>query len=146
MTRYFTLQEAEAVLPKVERAIRDALFLKSEWQQTDEALDAQTRRINMSGGSNVNRDQILKMREQRDSVGRRLHEGMEAIHAYGCEVKDLDIGLLDFPALFRGQEVLLCWKLGESRIEWWHGLTEGFRGRKRIDAEFINGLERAGVM
>ena len=146
MPKYFTLEEAEAVLPKVERAIRDALFLKAEWQQAGEALNAQTNRINMSGGAMVDRDRILKMREQRDSLGQRLNDAMEAIHAHGCEVKDLDIGLLDFHAIFRGQEVLLCWKLGESRIEWWHGLTEGFRGRKPIDAEFRQGLERQGLM
>jgi len=54
----------------------------------------------------------------------------------GCLVKDLDTGLVDFPALFRGQEVYLCWKLGEPSIEFWHGVDEGFRGRKAIDSDF----------
>ena len=146
MTRYFTLEEAEAVLPKVDRAIRDAIFLKSEWQQAGQTLEAQTNRIQMSGGAMVDRDQFLKLREHRDTMGRRLSDAMEGIHGYGCEVKDLDIGLLDFPAIFRGQEVLLCWKLGETKIDWWHGMTEGFRGRKKIDAEFLAGLERRGMM
>jgi hypothetical protein len=52
-------------------------------------------------------------------------------------VKDLDIGLVDFPTVFRGVEVCLCWKLGEPRIGYWHGAEEGFRGRKPIDQDFL---------
>jgi hypothetical protein len=52
-------------------------------------------------------------------------------------VKDLDIGLVDFPTTFNGVEVYLCWKLGEPGIEFWHGVEEGFRGRKPIDREFL---------
>jgi hypothetical protein len=51
-------------------------------------------------------------------------------------VKDLDIGLIDFPTLFHGVEVYLCWKLDEPAIEFWHGVDEGFRGRKAIDRDF----------
>ena len=58
------------------------------------------------------------------------------MQAIGCVVKDLDIGLIDFPTEFRGEEVYLCWKLGEPRIEFWHGVEEGFRGRKAIDQDF----------
>ena len=57
----------------------------------------------------------------------------------GVEVKDLEVGLIDFPTLFRGEEVLLCWRFGEERIEQWHGLTEGFRGKRPIDEEFLAG-------
>jgi hypothetical protein len=55
-------------------------------------------------------------------------------------VKDLDTGLVDFPTLFRGQEVYLCWKLGEASIEFWHSVDEGFRGRKAIDRDFRDHL------
>ncbi len=51
----------------------------------------------------------------------------------GIEVKDVDTGLLDFPSVRDGEEVLLCWQPGEAAVEWWHGPTEGFAGRKRID-------------
>jgi hypothetical protein len=53
----------------------------------------------------------------------------------GVQIKDADIGLLDFPALRHGREVLLCWQVGEERVEWWHGLEEGYAGRKPIDWE-----------
>jgi hypothetical protein len=51
-------------------------------------------------------------------------------------VKDLDTGLVDFPTMYRGVEVCLCWKLGEGAIGYWHGVDEGFRGRKPIDQDF----------
>ena len=54
----------------------------------------------------------------------------------GAQIKDLDIGLIDFPTMYRGREVLLCWKLGEERIAFWHGTDEGFKGRKAINDEF----------
>ena len=59
---------------------------------------------------------------------------MEQVQSFGCLIKDLDVGLIDFPTLYRGEEVYLCWKLGEDGIEFWHGVSEGFRGRKKITA------------
>jgi hypothetical protein len=60
-------------------------------------------------------------------------EAVNKIQETGCVVKDLDTGLIDFPSLLDGQEVYLCWKVGEDRIEYWHGLHEGFAGRKPLD-------------
>jgi len=65
-----------------------------------------------------------------------LRNAIESVQELGCVVKDLDIGLIDFPTLFRGEEVYLCWKLGEPVIAFWHGVDEGFRGRKAIDRDF----------
>ena len=58
---------------------------------------------------------------------------MNQLSALGVEIKDSDTGLLDFPSLRDGDEVLLCWRIGEDAVEWWHGREEGFAGRKRID-------------
>jgi hypothetical protein len=78
------------------------------------------------------------MRSRRDKAATELNQAVEKVHSYGCQVKDLRMGLVDFPTLYRGQEVLLCWKLGEEGIRFWHGLEEGFRGRKAIDSEFLS--------
>ena len=79
---------------------------------------------------------------EQKTAGRRppvaLKQAIEKVHEFGCVVKDLDIGLIDFPTLFQGEEVYLCWKLGEAGIRFWHGVNEGFRGRKPIDAGFSN--------
>ena len=65
----------------------------------------------------------------------RLDVLLHQINDMGIEVKDLTVGLIDFPALYEDRVVYLCWKYGEERIEYWHELEAGFSGRKRIDWE-----------
>jgi len=136
--RYFTLLEAEELLPRVESAIRDAIAVKSEYQQAESEIQEFQRKIMFQGGLMVDRTQLLGRKQRRDSSARQLNEAIEKIQEYGCLVKDLDIGLIDFPTLLNGQEVYLCWKLGEREIRFWHGVEEGFRGRKPIDQDFLD--------
>ena len=63
---------------------------------------------------------------------------MERIDELGVQVKDLETGLVDFPTLFRGEEVYLCWRMDEADIDHWHGVHEGFDGRKAIDRAFLD--------
>ena len=137
MPRYFRIEEAEGLLPRVEEHLRDAISLKADYQKADEQLNDALRRIAMLGGSTINREQILSVRAVRDTSAARLKEIFDTIQEIGCEVKDLDIGLIDFLTLYNGEEVYLCWKLGEHGITHWHGLQEGFPGRKPIDQEFL---------
>lgn len=137
MPRYFTVAEAERMLPKVEERIREALFIKAEHQQADEEIRETTKRIFLSGGASVNRNRIAELKETRDSTATRLQETCERIQELGCLVKDLDVGLLDFPTLYRGGEVYLCWRFGEDRIQFWHRIEDGFPGRQPIDEEFL---------
>ena len=138
MTRYFTLQQAEGLLPEVDSALREAVFLKTEYLDAETQLQDVTRRVTMLGGSDVNRGAFSAQRARRESSGLRLKEIIERIQEIGCLVKDLDSGLIDFPTLFRGDEVYLCWKLGESGIGFWHKVEDGFPGRKPIDQEFMD--------
>jgi hypothetical protein len=137
MPRYFRVEEAEGLLPRVEERLREAIALKSDYQKADEQLNDALRRIAMLGGAIVDREQILSIRAARDTSAAGLKEIFEAIQEIGCEVKDLDIGLIDFLTLYNGEEVYLCWKLGEKGITHWHGVQEGFAGRKAIDEEFL---------
>ncbi len=137
MPRYFTLADAQRLLPDVERAMREALKLYNAHQAADNKYQGAMRRITMLGGALVNRDEIAELRTSRDSTLVDVQTAVEQIHEYGCQVKDLRIGLIDFPTLYRGQEVLLCWRFGEDGIHFWHGLEEGFRGRKPIDQDFL---------
>jgi hypothetical protein len=143
MPRYFTRDEAEHVLPQVEQLLREALYLKQQYVEADEALKTKTREITMSGGMAVDSQAMLLVQRRRDSAAERLPAVMEGIQEHGCVVKDLDTGLLDFPTLYEGREVYLCWRLGEPRIGFWHAVEEGFRGRKPIDAAFL-GKHRGG--
>ncbi len=137
MPRYFKLSECEALLPEVERALRDALQYRAEYGKADAELGANLARIRISGGARVDRSGYLATRARRDTSAAALKEALERIERLGAMVKDLDIGLIDFLSMYKGQEICLCWKLGEDRIRFWHGLTEGFRGRKPIDDDFI---------
>lgn len=72
------------------------------------------------------------MREELERSAAAVARCVEAIHELGGLVKDLDRGLVDFPARRGGEDVLLCWQLGEETIEHWHGVEEGFAGRKPL--------------
>ncbi len=136
MARYFRLEEAQRLVPRVAEAITQAVHLKEEHDEADGALRAVGQRVSMSGGMIVDRSELLGIRSRRDASATRLREVIEEIHSLGAQVKDLEMGLVDFPSLYHGNEVLLCWRMGERTIEYWHGTDEGFRGRKRIDDEF----------
>lgn len=137
MARHFRLKEAERLLAELEGPLREAVALKQRHDEAQTEWRESSRRIMMLGGMDVEGSELLAQRGRRDALASRLRETVAAIQEHGCQVKDLYIGLLDFPTWFRGEEVLLCWRLGESGIQFWHGRQEGFRGRKPIDQEFF---------
>jgi len=137
MPRFFTLTQAEELLPRVESAIREAITLKAEYDQAEAEWQSFSQRLMVTGGMQVDRPRFMEQKKRREAGAIELKDCIERVQEFGCVVKDLEIGLIDFPSLFNGQEVYLCWKLGESGIQFWHGVQEGFRGRKAIDAEFL---------
>src|SRR6266498_2772432 len=100
MPRFFTLAEAQNLLPDVERAMRDALSLYAAHQETESNLETALSRIAMLGGSLVNRDAISQLRQSHEAAASALRTAIEAIHEYGCQIKDLRMGLVDFPTLY----------------------------------------------
>jgi hypothetical protein len=137
MARLFTFDEAVRLLPRVREALRQAMDLRLEHQQAEEEIGAAQQRIAMLGGALVDSRGFIQVRARREASMMQLQQTLDSIHELGCLVKDLDTGLVDFPALHRGREVYLCWRLGEAEIGWWHGTEEGFAGRKPINAEFL---------
>jgi hypothetical protein len=137
MPQRFTLVEAESLLPVVEKLLREAVALKTRYEELQGALSAFNQRVMMTGGMVVDRETVIKNRQRRDECGQKLKSVIEEIQASGCLIKDLDIGLVDFPTMFHGREVYLCWKLGEKGINFWHGTDEGFAGRKPVDQDFL---------
>jgi hypothetical protein len=141
MAKRFTLDEAQQLIPEVERVLRTAVDARATYQQAENALQAMNERIMLQGGMVVNREKALEAKARREQSAAVLRNAVESVQQLGCLVKDLDTGLVDFPTLFRGVEVYLCWKLGESGIDYWHGVDEGFRGRKAIDQDFLDNHE-----
>ena len=79
---------------------------------------------------------VLSGCEALTGLVQRAKVGVQGRDAIGVRVRDLDVGLLDFPAYLDGEIVLLCWKLGEEKIEYWHSLEAGYRGRQPVDGRF----------
>ena len=137
MSKRFTLSEAQSLLPQVERLLQDAIRLKPQFDDATAEVNKMKERVHMMGGTLIDRGAALELRQRREGSSKQLRQAVEEILEMGVQIKDVETGLIDFPTRFRGREVYLCWKLGESAIEFWHG-DEGFRGRKPIDRDFLD--------
>jgi hypothetical protein len=143
--RFFNLLEAESALPEVERLLRGLITDRQDYAEAEGELTRIGQRISLAGGMIPPRDQIGLLRQRKDTAARALKASLEKIQEIGCLLKDLDTGLIDFPTLYHGQEVYLCWKLGESGISFWHHVEDGFQGRKPIDSEFLKNHRGEGA-
>lgn len=138
MPRFFTLLDAEAYLPEVERLLTRLREKKSAYEEADGELTRIGHRIHLTGGMVPPRDRVVELRQQKDGAARALKAAVERMQEIGCQLKDLDVGLVDFPTLYKDREVYLCWKAGESGIGFWHNVEDGYPGRKAIDSEFLS--------
>jgi hypothetical protein len=131
--RSFTLQEAQTLLPVLESLLRAAIDGKKFIESVDNEFQDLAHRVFLSGGLFINIVPLARRKAEREKTVQRVKDAVAEIDAIGVQVKDLDIGLLDFPCEVDGSTVLLCWKLGEKGITHWHNVSEGFAGRKPID-------------
>jgi hypothetical protein len=131
-SRTFTLDEAQDLLPVLESLLRIAIDGKKLIESIESERQALAHRIFLNGGMSLNMVYLARRKAERDKAIQKVKDSMAEIDAIGVQVKDLDIGLLDFPCEVDGQIVLLCWKLGEKAITHWHGISEGFAGRKPV--------------
>ena len=131
--RTFTLDEAQSLLPVLESLLRAAIDAKNVIEESETELQALQHRIFLNGGTFVDVVPMARKRAERAKAEQRAKDSLAEIGSIGVQVKDLDMGLLDFPCEVEGQTILLCWRLGEKSITHWHGTQEGFAGRKPID-------------
>lgn len=131
--RTFTFDEAQTLLPVLESLLRAAIDGKKLIEAVDAELQETAQKVFLAGGMNLNIMHLARRKAEREKASQHIKDAIAEIDAMGVQVKDLDIGLLDFPCEVEGSTVLLCWKLGEKGITHWHGVSEGFSGRKPID-------------
>jgi hypothetical protein len=131
--RTFTLEEAQSLLAVLESLLRGAIEGKKLIDEVDAEFQEIAHRVFLNGGTHLDIVQLARRKAEREKAVHRVKDLLAEIDSIGVQVKDLDIGLLDFPCVVEGQTVLLCWKLGEPTITHWHGTDEGFAGRKPID-------------
>ena len=129
--RYYTVEEAEAALPWARNAI------DSMREATADLLDARTKlsalleTIRSNGGS-THEEEVHDLRSRVEKSTDALRLPLEEFESRGIIIRDLQRGLIDFPALRENREVYLCWLYGEERIDYWHELDTGFAGRQPL--------------
>jgi hypothetical protein len=131
--RTFTLDEAQSLLPVLESLLRSAMSGKKLMEEVEAEMQALNHRIFLNGGTHVDVVAVARRKAERAKAEQRAKDALAEIDSIGVQVKDLDIGLLDFPCEVEGRVVLLCWKMDEHSIMHWHSTDEGFAGRKPID-------------
>ena len=137
--RTFTLPEAQRLLPILESLLKTAISSKKLVEDVDGELQEIAHRVFLNGGTLIRVVEVARRKAECEKAIQRAKDAVAEIHATGVQVKDLDIGLLDFPCKVEGEIVLLCWKLGEDKITHWHSTEEGFAGRKPIDQRIPRG-------
>jgi len=131
--RLFTLPEAERTRKELEPFLVEAMNCRKKLSGLENDLSAVAARIMMMGGVLVPYEKLATLRAEHQQLAETMKTALERILETGCIIKDLDVGLLDFPAIIDNQDVYLCWKLGEDRIRFYHRQDEGFAGRKPLD-------------
>jgi hypothetical protein len=127
--KYFTVAEANAVLPLARSIVRDIAELAESLQERYDRLTADG---DLAGAQKDDREQELEQDQE------KMRDYVQELHQLGIELKDFHAGLIDFPARMGNREVYLCWKLGEPEVSHWHELDAGFAGRRKIKAQTVD--------
>jgi hypothetical protein len=133
--RLFTIEEANQRLPLVKVIVKDIVELYSDVQERRDRLATVLRSRGDAAQDGVNRlysEELDQIESDILSDEKKIGEFVEELNQLGIEFKDPVKGLVDFPALIDGNEVYLCWKLGEPEVQFWHDLESGFDGRQSL--------------
>ena len=131
-TRTFTPSEANSALERVRPLAERMVAVRARLGEL-ESEQREVVKIIAGNGSGYGVGEARTPEFSR--LAAELEDCINQLNALGVEVKDAETGLLDFPAVHKGEHILLCWRVGEDAVEWWHDPAEGFAGRKRIDWE-----------
>ena len=138
---HFSVGDVEALIPALERIFVHVLQIRAGLR----GIEAQLERA----GVRMSREELLESDDGPPEIRRAkavfrgfyeaLADEIERVRDLGGEVKDVETGLVDFPGLRRNEEILLCWRLGEKKLGFWHPVDSGFAGRRPVDED----VERA---
>ena len=129
--RHFTPEEANAALAEVRPLVERMVERRREHVEALQEQESLEGKIRGNGGG-IPPARLAEANAHVDAIARDLARIVDEIAEHGAQVKDLDEGLVDFPALREDETVLLCWKLGEDEIRFWHRLEDGFEGRREL--------------
>lgn len=132
---HFTVGDVEALIPALERIFVHVLQLRAGLRGIESRLERAN--VRMSHEELLESDDGTPEVRRAKALFRGYYEALsdeiDRVRALGGEVKDVEIGLVDFPSRRRGEEILLCWRLGEKQVGYWHSVEGGYAGRRPID-------------
>ncbi len=129
--RLFSRDEAESTLPEIAPLLWKARDLKKQHDESQAKLIALQNQAK-GNGHGIDAD-LARARSGVEQTGIEINEIIQRINKMGIEVKDVEMGLVDFRSNINGREAYLCWKLGEEHIAWWHDLDTGYASRQPLD-------------
>lgn len=135
--RYFSLEEAEALIPLLEALLGKAMAGKKSLEAVHSEIAAINEHVTLRGGVLLDLEKNAALKLQKEAAVREVREGVAEMQSAGCLVKDLDLGLVDFPCRVDEGEILLCWRRGEAGIAFWHNTDEGYANRKPVKPEWL---------
>ncbi len=142
--KLFSLTEAERTRAELEPVLLEAMDARRRAKAINDKMTELATRIQLSGGMRFDYQAAGQQRLEQNNLESSIAQALEKIHSTGCVVKDLDTGLLDFPARLNDEDVYFCWRVGEDRIRFYHRQDEGFAGRRPIDprdADYRNPIQ-----
>jgi hypothetical protein len=143
MARFYDIDDANEQLPELRQILtalrdqRDELIrLRDEVLERQGAVEATAEAAGsgtgLSDGDAEAAAELRRIRLRMQGVIDQMQAGVVRIDALGITLRDIETGLIDFPALASGRQICLCWRLGEDEVEWWHEMTTGFGGRQPL--------------
>jgi hypothetical protein len=124
MPRYFAVEEANALLPQLKSLLEQMLASRQRIIDGRQTWQPVLEKAKGNGGGPLAKELFLDTN--------RIRLTLEQINSWGIVIKDVDTGLVDFPHLRNGNEVYLCWRLGEPQVTYWHDIDSGFAGRQPL--------------
>lgn len=128
--KYFSLEEANEMLPFVDQELKKMQILKRAFEEKYTELRRKKNEVAEKPGAE--KDPFFMQEAGLEFMQIEARGLIQHFQQTGIELKDIETGLVDFPSMFEGQEVLLCWKQGEDKIRYYHGKEDGFAGRRPI--------------
>lgn len=130
--KYFTLDEANQLLPFLQTELTTLQQIQKDFYKLYQLLQTSRRKADASPNTKEWEDEVFTLECQLEFMQMEFDMHLKTITSRGIQVKDVDLGLIDFPAIYKGEEVLLCWLMGEPEVSYYHSHDEGFVGRKKI--------------
>ena len=133
----FTVEEANELLPEIRTILDEFKDRKKIFFELKEEVFELTKIVE---SEEYRSEELSKKERILMATSKEIENLFEEIAKFGCIVKDIDNGLVDFISIFQGRKVFLCWKQGEDNVSWYHDMHSGFSGRKKIEdpVEFRN--------